>query len=465
MRALFDILSFPKRFFSPANVPRMARPTYVQELKAFSHYYVAVSLVEGAIVGLLAKKVFDVNDFQLTLITSAPMFANLTSFMWEHLALGRSKVAMICRLLTMILLGICLVAFLPISPMGRWGLTGLIVSIRCLIAGVVTIRSVIWRHNYPKHMRSQITGRTTVVVQIILLIAPVVFSFYIDYDENMFRAIYPLGAVVGVFGVIHFSKIRMRREAELLEYERLHLEKGDTKSVWPGSRMLEVLKSDHLYRKYLVCQFMAGVSNMMVEPVFIKVIAERTQGMRFDMVASVGIAHTLPVMIAMLMTPLWAIYLDRVHVTRFRVRQSWLWFVGQGVIAIGVLWAETVWGALLYFAIARFILGVARGGGMLAWNLGHLDFAKRELVAVYMAIHVTLTGVRGAIAPLVGMGLYVGWGALVVDGEVWIPAFDGIGGYVFFVAGCFGLLSAFGYYRLEKRMIKEGYETTYRRDG
>ena len=52
------------------------------------------------------------------------------------------------------------------------------------------------------------------------------------------------------------------------------------------------------------------------------------------------------------------------------------------------------------------VLGVGRGGGALAWNLGHNDFASEERSVDYMSVHVTLTGIRGLIAPLAGVGLY-----------------------------------------------------------
>ncbi|NRA58793.1 MAG: hypothetical protein HRU13_11830, partial [Phycisphaerales bacterium] len=44
--------------------------------------------------------------------------------------------------------------------------------------------------------------------------------------------------------------------------------------------------------------------------------------------------------------------------------------------------------------------------GVLAWNLGHLDFAPTGRESQYMGVHVTLTGVRGALAPMIGVSVY-----------------------------------------------------------
>ena len=52
------------------------------------------------------------------------------------------------------------------------------------------------------------------------------------------------------------------------------------------------------------------------------------------------------------------------------------------------------------------IRGVGFGGGVLAWNLGHQDYAPVEQSGQYMGLHVTLTGIRGLFAPALGIFLY-----------------------------------------------------------
>ena len=56
--------------------------------------------------------------------------------------------------------------------------------------------------------------------------------------------------------------------------------------------------------------------------------------------------------------------------------------------------------------IGAAIRGIGFGGGVLAWNLGHQDYAPVEKSGRYMGLHVTLTGIRGLIAPAIGMALY-----------------------------------------------------------
>src|SRR5690606_36383758 len=58
------------------------------------------------------------------------------------------------------------------------------------------------------------------------------------------------------------------------------------------------------------------------------------------------------------------------------------------------------------FWLAAVLHGIGLAGGTLGWNLGHHDFASPEKASLYMGVHVTLTGVRGLIAPLAGVWMY-----------------------------------------------------------
>ena len=57
--------------------------------------------------------------------------------------------------------------------------------------------------------------------------------------------------------------------------------------------------------------------------------------------------------------------------------------------------------------VRRIVLtGLGNAGGVLAWNLGHQDFAPPGRDSQYMGVHVTLTGIRGLMAPFLAVGIY-----------------------------------------------------------
>ena len=68
-----------------------------------------------------------------------------------------------------------------------------------------------------------------------------------------------------------------------------------------------------------------------------------------------------------------------------------------------------------------------------------------------MGVHVTLTGVRGAIAPFVGMALYLGW-----DAKGHVPGSTGLGVWLFLLSALLGSVAWRGFTRLKQDMEKLG---------
>ena len=91
----------------------------------------------------------------------------------------------------------------------------------------------------------------------------------------------------------------------------------------------------------------------------------------------------------------WARYLDLHRVLAFRSVH------GRFTVAAVVLFVAG--GAAAHAAAAgagrRAAWRHRSAAGSLGWTLGHNDFAPRGEETRYMALHVTLTGMRGLVAP------------------------------------------------------------------
>ena len=78
----------------------------------------ALVLLEGGVVGVIAAKIYQVELLTLALISAAPMFANLSSFVWGRLSAGRSKVSVACVLQALIIACVVSVALVPDGAFG-----------------------------------------------------------------------------------------------------------------------------------------------------------------------------------------------------------------------------------------------------------------------------------------------------------------------------------------------------------
>jgi len=450
------------------------RQAYRYEMATSMAMSVVMALIEGGVAGVIAKKVFDVGDWTVAVIIAAPMFANLTSFLWAHLARGRRKVPFIVGLQSAILLLMLGAALLPETRNGGYMMAGIVVAARCMFSGIVTVRSTIWRQNYRREWRGQVTGRLARVATMMMVITSVFVAIALDGNPSAFRIAYPAAALIGSLGVIAFSRVRVRSERQQLAYENRPAAKptphGTPDGIYeydPADEQFSVwavLRNDRVFRTYLVWQFLAGASDMMAEPVFVALIADVTEPLgatrmgdrtvSLEYIVSILLTMIFTTGLAMLTIPLWGSLLDRFHVVRYRVRHTWFWPLSQLLCFIGAMIVVRdgglLWG-LIVLGISRLVLGIARGGEIIAWTLGHNDFASRRMTAVYMGIHVTLTGVRGAFAPFLGVALYTGWRTIDL-GFVQVPAYKGIGGGVFAVAALLSTIAWIGFWRLARSM-------------
>lgn len=432
--------------FSPQSKPMMTRPSYYHELLNAFTFPASLSLVEGAVIGTVAEKAFGVTHMQFATLMSAPMFANLTSFLWSYLAQNRRKIRLLVAIQTGLVLSVGAIGLLPDNQYTVWLLILLVVQARCLQAGIVTVRSIVWRMNYPRHLRAQITGELVTINAIIMAGVPLLASGLLDVNPDWFRWIY-LGSVgIALVGVYSFSRIRLRHERQLLRYEKspsaaqLDTLSGNTDATASADQskhratVMSVLRNDRNFRWYLIWQYVGGMANMMGEVVLVRIIANVLTE-KSEYTISILLNSTVPMVMMIISMRVWARYMDRVHITQFRSQQSIFWVVNQAMNWIGV-----ALGSLVFLFFQRVGQGISRGGGTLAWHLGHNDFADRHAAPVYMGIHVTLTGVRGATAPFIGMALY----------EV-----AGFGVHVFLVTTALAIISLVGYMSLNRRIMVE----------
>jgi hypothetical protein len=92
--------------------------------------------------------------------------------------------------------------------------------------------------------------------------------------------------------------------------------------------------------------------------------------------------------------------------------------------------------------VGQVLIGLSIAAGNLVWNLGHNEFASPEKSADYMAVHVMLTGLRGFIAPFLG---------------IWVFEFlrpYGMGYGVFAMSVCMNLVAWLGFWSMYTEDLK-----------
>jgi hypothetical protein len=297
-------------------------------------------------------------------------------------------------------------------------LVSAVVAARVCITGVITLRASLWRANYNRFNRARATGKFSTISVLVIAATGLVFGQWLDRWDESFRVFIPGVCILGLVGTLAYGKIRMRGGKAAAKLERAD-GAGALAGIQPGS---------------MLRMFVLGFGNLML-PVPLVIGLKDRFGQGY--LGGIIVISSIPFLVMPWFIPLWARLLAKVHVVRFRSIHSWFFVGAQGVVMLAFL-TQSYW--MLY--VSAVFLGIAYGGGSLAWNLGHLDFAPGPKAAQYMGVHVTLNGVRGVLAPFFAAGMYRTL-------EQWRP---GSGWLVFAASVVLCILGALGFVFLGRSM-------------
>lgn len=453
-RTLVDLVTGWLWSFHPRSIAPMQRVNYARELLSWAFLPIMLGAIEGGTMSVIVKKAWTgvpgvspgTLDFAVALVSAAPNFANLTSFLWARMSGGRDKV----RFISAIQIATCIcVGLVAAMPVNAWGLLGTCVAVlvaRITWTGVITVRTAVWRQNYPKASRASIAGKMATMQSLMLALSGWLVGATMDASPGSFHFVFPVLALVGLYGNSIFRKVRIRGGGRLARQERREGGKAAlTANPVQGAAIAtdalrvnwRVLVEDREYRRFMVWMFVFGLGNLMVGAPQALVLEDELHATYLQAILATTV---IPLLVMPLAIPLWARLLDRTHIVRFRAIHGWSF-----VMAAGLLWVAAVFGQLWLFYLAAAIMGVGFAGGALAWNLGHHDFAPPEKDALYMSVHVTLNGIRGVIAPFLAVGLYKWLGT-----HGWAPWTFGI----CFVVNVIGALGFVRHWRDMERAAK-----------
>ncbi|MFQ5489374.1 MAG: hypothetical protein ACE5GE_01525 [Phycisphaerae bacterium] len=410
--------------FLTRTIPYMARSAYLAEARHLLTWSALIGLAEGNVSAVVMAKTFDGSDWLIGIAASTPLFAKLLSLVWGMISVGRPKLPILGMLCAAGVVTMCSVALTPRTPIGAWLFLVQMAATQMLLAGVVTVRTALWRANYARAHRGQITARLQLIRAVVSIGAMVAAAVVFDRDPNAYLYVYPIAAGLGLVAVVSLSGMRVRGEKSQMRQtqnsDQCDLAEGlvepfsVTALLSPGhvvGQMVRVLRGDARFARYCKALMFIGSGNLLVIPVMATIVS---RDLDLGYLWSFALLEGIPkaVMIGALF--IWAPYFDRVGVVRFRVITSACWLAHLVLGTAGTLavlnapqgGSALMIGAICLYSLSRVAVGFAMGGGALAWHLGHLHFARPEDAEVYMGVHVTLTGLRGLVMPMVGIWLW-----------------------------------------------------------
>lgn len=425
----------------------MSRRNYALELRAALFLPFLLVVVDSTIIGVIVKNAYagvpsisnQSLNFAVAILSASTAAANIISFAWVRLSNGLDKIRFINALqIAMIILCVA-IAFAPRTTLGLWAVVAAVVAGRLCWAGFITIRSTIWGMNYAPHVRARVTGKLATVQVTMVAVLGLILGKALNLFPQADRWFYPIGGALALVGVWAWAGVRVRGHRTLLSAEKART--GDDAPTFNPIGVYRILRADPLYARFMISMFLLGLGNLMIIPITVIVVRDQ-----FDMgyLGGIAINNSIPLFMMPFMIPLWARLLDHVHVVQFRAIHSWAFVAAALITALAVQFHS----APLLF-ISALLSGIGFGGGVLAWNLGHLDFAPKGMESQYMGVHATLNGVRGILGPFLAVGLYE-----------WLTAMSpdlNLGSVVFWLCAAITLFGGLGFVRLARTLPKGGW--------
>ncbi|HET9863548.1 MAG TPA: hypothetical protein VFP37_08905 [Steroidobacteraceae bacterium] len=380
---------------------RVAEAAFRRELVPWSLLGLTLGLVEGATAAVLIKKTFAaagsswIVNLAVAFVSGAPALANVVSFVWANLAHGRARIGLLVALQAAFAV---LVGLLGVAPRELGGLAFAVASIltaRVVWTGILTVRAAVWSANYPRAAIGRYTGRIVIVSSLAVAGAAALAAWVLERGRIDSRWLYGGGAAAGLLAAWMYRAARVRREFALLAEENAAVGRTEPFSL---GMLFEILGRDPHFREYMFWMGVFGGGNLMLTSQLVVIFSEH---LHLAAGLQIALLSVVPLGLLPLFVPFWARQFDAGHVVEYRARQGWALVAAVALICAGT-WLEVL--AVIWLGAA--VLAFAYAGSNLGWNLGHNDFASVGRAQHYMGVHVTLTGVRGAIAPPAGILVY-----------------------------------------------------------
>ncbi len=372
------------------------------EVASWLLFAVALGAMEGGVVSVLVKTFYRGTvaalalDSSVALLVGAPLFAGITSLGWAAAGLRRQPSRLLVNLQVLCVVCLLLLAAAPRNAAGLAMVVTGAVTARLLWAGVLTLRTSVWRQCYDRERRAGLAARVVAVHYLAVAATGLLVGALADRLPAALPGLYLLIAGLGLAGALLYRALARAAGPEPALEGAAADEPGGR---WSALRTVgAILREDPAYRRYLLWLFVLDTGVQMVPAPLLLGLAERFSLTR---IAQILLLTALPMTVVPLAMPFLARRLSRVHVVRFRAFHSWSY---AGALALSV--AGLAFHAEPCLWLGAAVLGVGYAGGSLAWHLGHHDFATPAKAPHYMSLNVTLTGVRGVVAPAAGIGLY-----------------------------------------------------------
>ncbi len=325
----------------------------------------------------LARGRLHATTYELGFAAASQAIGYLFVILWAHQMEGRAKLPFI-TLTWLLTRGAFMLT--PLVVRGAYAREAFLFLI-CYTPIVFAISNpaytAVMQQVYPVEVRGRLMSVVRIGVSAATLSTASVMGFLQQQYHVDYRLIFCIGGLFGAFTALAFSRLRLP-----------HTEREPKPPLNHFLRdAVEILRTNTAYRRFCIGVFLAGVGNLCANTYYPLYQVDRFHIMP-EQIASIVTASALA---ALFGYPFWGWFTDR-----FGPITTTFCAVGlNSIVPLCYAFGPTIH----WLMFAGFISGAAQSGVDLGYLNSNLLFAERDRASLFQAIHSTLFGVRGTLAP------------------------------------------------------------------
>ena len=362
----------------------------------------AVLIGLGPLMDIIATKALGAADWQLTLLTMIWPVTNFVSIWWGKILESSENKSIFYWI----------VAFFGrlIFVLGIWVMT--MNQFLVLLAVSFSFNSLfipLYNNLFQKHFDSSVRGKIFGLTISLSTLVAILFSYLagriLDNDENNFRIIMVFAGISGFLGTAILStfkpEVKTKSNIQKVSFYRIFIS--------PLSRTWETLKKNKDFRNFEINFTIYGFGFIMVLPsipIYLIEHLEMTYTSSFiakAVIAQIGL---------LLLSPLFGKIHGKWHPHYFTAISFFTFSMFPLTLYISSFTSVNV--AIILVFVAYLIYSFGMAGVNITWNISSIFFAGEEDSSMYQSIHVSATGIRGLLAPLLGLFIYRYFGIKLV---------------------------------------------------
>lgn len=388
---------------------------FTSKEKATFRYHMIYSILEGIIFGILALNEFVFIKslkgsniqlgilFQLTVVVFIFLiFFNVFIRRTENKQRLLRKTAIITRL------PLFLIFFFPKDQMSY--ITNpylhyffLLLFLLFYFESPITypVANLLLKKNYQPDNFGTFYGFSTTINKLIALIVTFAYGVLLDFDNYAFTYILPMTAILGVISIFTLSKIEYSNKIKPAKNNSFLNSVGES-----IQNMIHVIKNNSAFRHFEIGFMFYGFAYMITVAV-ITIFFQEVLSLNYTSVAFYKNTFNI---IAIAFIPFLGKIIGNIDPRKFAAFSFLSMICAIFFIALTEYFPInfSFFQIKIYYILLIYVIfyGVFIGSMALVWRIGSAYFCKSDETDLYQSIHLSATGIRGLIAPLLGIVIY-----------------------------------------------------------